>query len=56
MNPHKERVLIGETVHYECDKGYLAVGNASLTLMNGGVWNSALPHCEGKERIKLCQA
>jgi len=57
LSPHSRQVsdktswLSGETVTYECERGFTLLGNLTSTCQADGSWSAAIPSCIGKIHI-----
>ena len=46
--------IIGSTVTYTCNTGYLrTAGSSSRTCQSSGLWSGTHPTCEGKSQVPL---
>lgn len=36
----------GDTVHFQCNFGYIMLGSSTLTCTSGGNWNGTIPTCQ----------
>ncbi len=43
---------VGSTATYNCDKGFVLIGDSTRVCQRGGDWSGKEPFCEGSYRIE----